>query len=243
VRFYVDYIDAMNGGTQDYHWVDPYPGALSSSPLLNMLNVRYILIDARLPAGERAANAIEETGNEVFRNDQVIVYENPAAFPRAWIVHEVRPNNDGDGLAQLANGSVDGREVAFVDGSLPDVSPPGTFAGHLSSPGNERVEVTAHGGDALTAGVTAQAPGLVVFSEVYEEGWRAWVDGEPVDILRTNHALRGIPVNVGEHTIEMRYEPTSLRIGLWTSSITGVLMLGFAVAATGRRLHGREPAK
>jgi hypothetical protein len=237
LEFYVDYIHAMNGGTQDYHWVDPYPGALASSPLLNMLNVRYILVAAQLPGDEQPMRAIAGEGTEVFRNEMVVVYENPDAFPRAWIVHEVRPNNDGEGLAALANGDVNGREIAYVDGPLPDVARPGAVAGQMSQRVDETVVVTDHGGDALTANVTAQAPGLVVFSEVYEEGWRAYVDGEPVDILRTNHALRGIPVGTGEHTIEMRYEPMSLRIGLWTSGITGIVMLGVAAAAIGWRMR------
>jgi uncharacterized membrane protein YfhO len=100
---------------------------------------------------------------------------------------------------------------------------------------DETVVVTGHGGDEMTAHITAQSPGLVVFSEIYEEGWRAWVDGEPGDILRTNHALSGIPVGAGEHTIEMRYEPMSLRTGLWTSGVTGIVMLGVAAAAIGWR--------
>jgi hypothetical protein len=49
LRTYVDYIDAMNGARQDYHWTDTYAEALFGSQLLDMLNVRYILVDAASP--------------------------------------------------------------------------------------------------------------------------------------------------------------------------------------------------
>lgn len=84
----------------------------------------------------------------------------------------------------------------------------------------------------MTAVAVASAPGLVVFSEVYEEGWNAYVDGERVDILRTDHALRGVPVLAGKHTIEFRYDPESIRIGLWISGVSGLgVLLIFALAA------------
>jgi hypothetical protein len=218
---YTEYIDAMNGGPQDYHWTDPSPAALASSPLLDMLNVRYIVVALD---GSTAPEAVAAGRREVFRDDQVVVYENPTAFSRAWVVHDVRPNEDGNGLAQLASGAVDGDEVAFVDGPLPVVEPlPGGSAG--------TVTITDWEPDSLTATVETQSAGLVVFSEIYAPGWVATVDGEPVEVLRTNHALRGVPVPEGTHTIELRYEPTSLRFGLWLSGVTGVVLAVVAAAA------------
>ena len=119
---YAEYTEVMNGGPQDYHWMDPAPAALASSPLLDMLNVRYIVVALDETADPDAVAAIAEGRTEVFRNDQVVVYENPEAFPRAWIVHEVR-EDDGTGLSWLEDGTVDGREVAFVEGTPPDVEP------------------------------------------------------------------------------------------------------------------------
>jgi hypothetical protein len=217
---YAEYTDIMNGGQQNYHWMDPYPATLHSSPLLDMLNVRYIVVALDGPDGPTDVGSIAPGRREVFRNGQVVVLENTEAFPRAWMVHEVRPNNDGDGLQQLADGTVDGHEVAFVDGPLPRVEP-AVDAGA----GAEHVAITSAREDTLTAEVSAGSAGLVVFSEIYEAGWNAYVDGEPVDVLRVNHALRGVPVPAGDHTIDLRYEPVSLRIGLWTSVATGIVLV------------------
>lgn len=226
LRVYAEYTDIMNGGQQDYHWVDPYPATLQSSPLLDMLNVRYIVVALEGSHDPHDIRPIAAGKTEVFRDERVVVFENPNASPRAWIVHEVRPNHDGEGLRQLAGGRVDGRGVAFVDGPMPVVDP--VVASGSSS---EHVTITGRDEDALTAAVRADAAGLVVFSEIYEQGWTAYVDGEPVAVLRTNHALRGVPVPAGEHTIELRYEPESLHIGLWISGVTTVAVVTVLAAA------------
>ena len=226
LRYYNDYVDIMNGYIQDYHWLDAFPTALSGSQLLDMLNVRYILVSQAIPPERDDVRAIAAERSQVFRNAQVAVYENPTAFPRAWIVHDVRANNNGEGLRMLADRSADGRVTAFVDGSIPVLAAPSLQSAE------EPVTVMDSGADELTFQARASAAGLVVFSETYEEGWRAYVDGDRVPILRTNHALRGVVVSAGTHTIEMRYEPTSLTVGLWTSGITSMAVLGVIGTAT-----------
>ena len=83
------------------------------------------------------------------------------------------------------------------------------------------------------------APGLLVVSEIYESGWRAYVDGEEVEILPTDHALRGIPIPSGEHTVEMQYDPLSLRLGLWISGIATIVMVVIFVIAGWSWRNGR----
>ena len=232
---YADYIDTMNGGTQDYHWQDPFPNALAASPLLDMLNVRYIVV-ARSLLWDRADVVAIATGRTVaYQDGEVTVYENPTAYDRAWIVHDVRPDDGGGGLFQIASGMVDGHRVAFVDGEPPPVIlPDPTLAA------SEFVTITHYEDDALSASVAAASPGLVVFSEVYAEGWRAYVDGQEVDIVRTNEALRGVPVPGGRHTIEMRYDPIELRAGLWITGVTGLGVTALAGWNASSWLTGRQ---
>jgi hypothetical protein len=47
--------------------------------------------------------------------------------------------------------------------------------------------------------------------------------------------LRGVPLPAGQHTVALRYEPLSLRVGLWISGFAAVAMLtGFVVAVWAR---------
>src|SRR5690606_28565274 len=68
-------------------------------------------------------------------------------------------------------------------------------------------------------------------SEVYADGWNAYVDAEKVDIIRTNHALRGVPISAGDHTVELKYEPESLRIGMMATGGMAIAMIGIWVWA------------
>ncbi len=82
-----------------------------------------------------------------------------------------------------------------------------------------------------------------MISAAYSDGWNAYVDGEQVDILRTNHALQGIPVAAGTHTIELKYEPRSIEIGLWTTGVSTIGILGvwsWALVDVRRRSVGRN---
>lgn len=52
---------------------------------------------------------------------------------------------------------------------------------------------------------------LLVMSEVYyPHGWRMTIDGEQAQIRRANYVLRAAIIPAGEHTIELRFDPTSL---------------------------------
>jgi hypothetical protein len=221
---YQEFLHALNGQEQNYHYANLLNTGVNS-PLLDLLNVRYIVVDRAIPETRDDIRFLAEIRTEVFRNDEVIIYESPTVRPRAWMVYDVRPENNGDGLAQLASGQVNGAEVAFVDGELPPVSAPpdGT---------STNVAVVRSEPDSLTMQVTHSGSGLLVISEIWSGSWKAYVDGERVDVLQTDHALLGVPVGAGGHTVEIRYAPTTLTVGLWTSGLAGagsVALLGNAL--------------
>lgn len=53
--------------------------------------------------------------------------------------------------------------------------------------------------------------GLAVFSEVYYEGWKAFVDGVETEIIPVDYILRAINVPAGKHEIEFVYKPQSVK--------------------------------
>lgn len=240
LQVWADWMGLLNGRVQNYHYTDLLPGGLQS-PLLDMLNVRYILLDATLPPDRPDVVLLTQGRTEVSRNGLVVVYENPRALPRAWIVHQVQSENDGGGLSLLAGGLVNGRQVAFVDGPVPQVQIPGGAAG-VSGTTGEGVTITRYSGDEIRFQSSARATGLMVVSEIYAKGWTAYLDGERVDILKTNHSLRGVVVPGGVHEIVMKYEPEELRTGLWLSGF-GLLtmMAAFVWSGVGWAVDRRGP--
>ncbi|WP_066632073.1 YfhO family protein [Labilibacter marinus] len=67
---------------------------------------------------------------------------------------------------------------------------------------------------------------LAVFSQVYyPKGWKAFIDGEEVDIKRANYVLRAVMLKAGKHKLEFKFEPKSFAIGQMISLISSLIIL------------------
>ena len=237
------YMGVLNAYVQNYHYTDLLDSG-AQSPLLDMLNVRYILIDATIPPDREDIVAMTQGRTEVFRNALVAIYENPEAYPRAWTVSNVRSATADEALAQLSSGAVDGRYTAFVEGEAPSNSPASSASGTAPAAvatgraGIGSVTVTEYRADEMTFRTESAADGFMVASEVYEEGWKAYLDGDEVEVYETNGLFRGIVLPAGEHTVEMRYEPRSLTIGLWLTGVFSLAGIGVWLFAAGYWLQG-----
>ena len=225
---YDEFMTALNDAPQDYHTAFLLPSGLRS-PLLDLLG---IVQDAGLSPTRRDIRALRDETRAVFSTPRVIVRERDSAPVHAWIVHDVRPVTRGEALPLLTSGAVDPYQTALVEGAPPVTSAP-------DDPAAESARVTAYEPDLVSIATRAAAPGLLVVSESYESGWRAYVDGDEVEILPTHHALRGIRIPEGEHSVEMHYDPLSLRLGLRISAIAAAAMVVTFIAAGWSRLSGR----
>jgi uncharacterized membrane protein YfhO len=87
------------------------------------------------------------------------------------------------------------------------------------------VQVTDRTNEMLKFTVVSSTDGFAVISQPYTNGWNAYLDGEKVELFRTNHALQGVAVTAGTHEIILRYEPQSLTIGLWSTGTSVVVLL------------------
>jgi hypothetical protein len=238
LQTYVDYLEVLNDREQDYHFTEILGPALNRAPLLDMLNVRYIVTRKAVMPPATTPPAIAEWGTLVYEDERMLIYENPYAYNRAWIVHDVRPAMDGEELTIINTGQVDGRQTAFVDGEIPPVSPLAQGAPA------DMVSISSYENEEIALRTNSSADGLLVLSEMYVEGWNAYVDGEKADILRTNHTLRSVPLPAGEHEVVLKYEPRSLTIGLWTTIATAIAMAGVWIwAGLDRRKYRNRRGK
>lgn len=222
-RRYVELFNAINDQDQGYHTAFVLASGVDSA-LIDLLNVRYVVVDLDLPQDRDDVLALTTGRDEVFRSDRAVVYETARPVSQAWIVHDVRGTERHLTLDSMRMPGFDLRTTAYVEGSRPETSPAPAGAA-------ERADITAVTPESLSIEVEAATAGLLVVSQIYGDGWEATVDGEPVTILATDHALQGIPIEAGEHIVQLRYRPASLRIGLWISAV--------ALAAMGSALGWR----
>jgi hypothetical protein len=210
---YDDLISGLNGSGQNYHHADVFESGFDS-PLLDVLNVRYIILPSA-PASDEVLPRYARSLQLVYRDDAVEILENPTALPRAWLVHAAVQST-------LGEADVDLRNTAILDQPPPPLRPPDAASA-------EHVEILDSTPDARRFNVVATAPGLLVASEVAYPAWRAYVDGAPSPMYVVDGALRGIPVSEGTHSVEMRYESAALAAGLALTLTAAALLAGLAI--------------
>ncbi len=156
----------------------------------DLLNTRYTL---------KAASAKEP--GAVYQDSFWKIYENPGAYPRAWLVHETAVEPDKEKLPGRLD-TIDLHQTALMEKALLptlDASPAiETEGAVVRNSRQDRVELDVHAG----------RRGLVVLSELYYPGWKATINGGQAKILKVDGALRGIVVPPGDSQIVLRYAPT-----------------------------------
>lgn len=181
------------------------------SPLLDMLGVRWVLVNPHFPP--RPLERVFSEG--------MTIYRRPGALPRAWVVGQVDPG----GLRTLGRPDFDPRRVATVEEPVA-VDP---------AAAGSAVEVVSSGTDRLVLEVEMRAPGLVVLSEAWLPGWEVSTGR----LVRVNHALRGVELPAGAHRVVMEYRPRAVRVGLWLA-LAGLVLAALSGLRKGPRPARRK---
>jgi uncharacterized membrane protein YfhO len=84
------------------------------------------------------------------------------------------------------------------------------------------MEVTEYGDGYLKGTVTVPEGDMLFTSVPYDQGWSIYVDGEKVEAEKVGDALIGVSLSPGTHTIEMKYFPRGLKIGMLITLLSWV---------------------
>jgi hypothetical protein len=233
-RRYTDVLFGPDVGDVSYGFLGDGRLLCDDHHLLSTLNVRYALIqpDARIVPG-RDCDALggDSAWRRIYSDAEVIVYRNTAPHPRAYSAERVAIERDSQAiLAAMRDPGFDSQQLALVEG---DQS--ADWAAALSGSGDAQVRLTPLGPNDLMVETTTDSARLIVLSEMWFPGWRAWVDGQHVPIHRVNYLFRGVEVPAGAHTITMSYRPLSAVIGAGLTGLTLLGLIGAAIMSRRRR--------
>ncbi len=179
--------------------------------LLGALNVKYINFRPGLPF---------QGLTPVFDGNSGTVYENQKILPKAFFVDSlVYADTPVEAFDFVSNPEVDYSKVAVVENSEQI---------QIAADSTSEVSITNYTGSEITLNVSRSTPGFLVLSEIYyPAGWVATLNGEEIEILKTNYVLRGMKIPAGDHELVMEFKPSSYSLGVtlgWVSLVAQILI-------------------
>ncbi len=228
---------------------DRYWQALGSrsSPLYDLLNVKYLIGRKNVPL-DRAKFRLAYDGDPAFD-----IFENTRVLPRAFVVYNTLGVPDhAAALDAIHAPDFDPAQVAVLEQvdsrqQIADNRTPAT------------VKIVGYGPNEILLDVNATSAGVLVLSEVYYPGWRAYLTPNPqlpspspgevrqergkgatgdegeVSVLRADYVFRAIAVPAGAQRVRLVYDPPLFKIGVGLFGVTAVALFALVLRHTWRR--------
>lgn len=204
-------------GAGEVTYVDWHNFLGESAVFRQAANIRWIVSMVQLEGAAQFAGV-----QRIHGGPSALVYEDPGALPRAYLVGAARVTDDPDGaLAIMADPAFDPRQEVVVH------EPPAIELTGGQVSGEARIVDWTP--DEVRVAVRTDSPAMLVLADNYYPGWQASLNGDAVPILRANHTFRAIAVPAGEHDAVFRFRPGRMLTGFWIY-LTGMLaLLGYGL--------------
>ena len=186
------------------------------NPLLDLLNVRYVLTEHYIP---------NPKWQEVYRDESVGIYENRDVLPRAFIVPEARVAP----AAEQPLLDTDLRRTVFVE-----ETPSEPHALTPAAPQVAEARISRYTANDVFVDVNLSDRGWLVLADAYFPGWKAFVrpfgadenQEQELTLYRANGAFRAVYLpEAGQWTVRFVYSPMSFKLGLYISFLSGMALL------------------
>jgi len=197
--------------------------SISATHLIDLYGVRYItsvtpleednkfeLIYARL-------ENLQGKREDLLKENTIKLYKNRSPLPRAWLVKDYKVMDSRAMLSRMTSKDFRPDREALLEEEPPHpIRSAGLTAkpSHIKGKGKERkVEFISETNNRLVLQATAEENSLLVLSDTYYPGWKAFVDGRKTKIYRANYTFRALPLSAGPHRLEFVYDPLSFKLG------------------------------
>jgi len=223
------YVEYMRGieeqGELLFNQIAPIYGVEHlSSPLLDLLGVRYVVTEGEIPNDDY----------EMVYDGEVRIYENTDVLPRAFALPRAKVVSP----AQLPD-----RLRSFNPGKLvllDETTPIPNFPISQSPWPLQPATVVAYAPNTVFVDAEMPGPGWLVLTDSYFPGWKAYrsdpddqipnpksepPDEQELDIVRADGNFRAVWLEAGAHRVRFKYTPMSFKLGLYGSFMAGIVLL------------------
>lgn len=178
--------------------------------LLNLLSVKYFIF--------KRSEWVQNTAppHIIWENDTWYLIQNPSALPRAYFAEtfEVKSKSE-EILKRLFDPSFNYRTTAVLENT-----PPFQLSKSAQKATARLKTYEAH---RVIVQIQSNSPQLLILTDNFYPGWKAFIDGEKTSIYRANYTLRGVFIPSGKHEVVFLFQPLSLQVGILLSLFSCIL--------------------
>ena len=211
-----------------------YPSSLSS-PLLDLLNVKYVL----------TLETISDPSYTLVYDKELKVYRNDNYLPRAFLVYQGEVMADEASLFERLR-RFDPRQTALFEEAIPAIGP--AVSGQTG-----QVTIASYTPNEVLIEATLPVTGALILADSYFPDWSRYFNGwkgydqpagQPDEteakIYRADGNFRALILSPGSHVVRFRYTPMSVKFGLFASFFGGMLLLLLAANWAWGRFYKEE---
>lgn len=180
------------------------------SPIINLLNVKYVLTTRPLP----------NAGYTLVYEGEIKIYRNDRVLPRAFMVPQARVIPNRDELLEEMKRFDPAREVLLEEMPKETTAALCTYTS---------VSIEKYSGTEVIVKSDQPCAGWLVLSDSYFPGWITQVDDGDAQLYKADFNFRAVFIPAGVHTVRFKYSPISFRVGI-IASFLGAMMHVLAAA-------------
>jgi hypothetical protein len=198
--------------------LDSIPSANNFDPLLpgRYTNWMETLEEAQLETKNRMLNLMGVTVVETIDSSEQfgVRFDQREAYPRArWSACGIQAGSGEEALEMILDMSVDLKNKVILESN----------AENCASQGSANLRILSSNGNSITLEISSPNPGYLVVADVWYPGWRAYLDDNPIQLMRANYLFKAVSVPSGEHAVTVVYKPTMYYVGM---ALSGMALLG-----------------
>lgn len=202
--------------------------AIDKTNLAGLFNIKYVISTIPIKSKEFKLIAAHTEGlegdyDELIEEKTIKIYKNLKFLPRAFLAEKFQViKNDGEILTAMKIKDFKPDKMVILE-----EEPVWDNLSQRKSSGHG-IKIVENGNNRVKLEVEAKRSAMLVLTDTFYPGWKAFVNGKEQKIYRADYAFRSIPVNAGRHVVEFVYDPLNFKIGL---AIT--LFTLFLISASG----------
>jgi hypothetical protein len=222
--------------------------SISATNLIEIYGVKYVIStvpimkDRRFELIYSRLEGLQGRKKDLLKENTIKLYRNRNVFPRAWLVKNFNVLDAHAMLSRMLTKAFHPDQAVLLE-EEPNNTPQPPFSkggdkGRFSK-GEEKgitiagrkefgnsAEFISESNNRIDLHVRATENVMLVLSDTYYPGWKAFVNGREEKIYRADYNFRAISLSPGEYRVRFIYNPVSFKIGALISlfALVGIIV-------------------